>query len=118
MRSVARGLVRALLWANAAVLVVQEPVWETVARADEFSRPAYVDTTYGRVNGDLGVSVGVGATFSPSAPRGTLDLRLRYLDTVGIFGGYEDGLSATSSDPRRVLAMGFEIRPLFLARWL
>jgi hypothetical protein len=87
-------------------------------RSDESIEKANVDTTYGRIDGDLGISIGAGATFGPSAPRAALDLRLRYLDTAGLFVSYEDGLSATSSDPRRVFAAGFELRPLFLARWL
>jgi len=87
-------------------------------RADEATDRANGDPTYGRVDGDLGVSVGAGVTLGPSAPRGTVDLRLRYLDTAGLFGFYEDGFSATSSDPRRVLGGGFELRPLFLGRWL
>jgi len=77
-----------------------------------------LDTTYGRLDGDLGLAFGAGATFGPSGPRATLDLRLRYLDTAGISCSYEDAISATGSDPRRVLAAGFELRPLFLARWL
>jgi len=93
------------------------------ARADEarFEDPverANVDTTYGRIDGDVGISVGAGATFGPNAPRATLDVRLRYLETAGVFLSYEDGLSATASDPRRVVAAGLELRPLFLARWL
>jgi hypothetical protein len=77
-----------------------------------------VDTTYGRLDGDLGLVFGAGAVLGPSGPRATLDLRLRYMDTVGIFSSYEDAITETGSDPRRVLAGGFEIRPLFLARWL
>jgi hypothetical protein len=88
------------------------------ARYDESVERANVDTTYGRIDGDVGVSVGAGATFGPNAPRATLDVRLRYLDTAGVFLSYEDGLSATSSNPRRVVAAGLELRPLFLARWL
>jgi hypothetical protein len=93
------------------------------ARATEASRAddpgsADEDATYGRIDGDLGVSAGAGATFGPRAPRAALDLRLRYLDTAGVFVSYEDGLSATAADPRRVFAGGFEVRPLFLARWL
>jgi hypothetical protein len=80
------------------------------------------DTTYGRIEGDLGVIGGAGLALGPRTPRATLDLRLRYLDTAGIFVTYEDGSpfsgTETRSDPPRVLAGGIEIRPLFLARWL
>jgi hypothetical protein len=85
-------------------------------RADESIQRANLDTTYGRIDGDVGVVLGAGVTLGPSAPRGTVDLRLRYLDTVGLFGFYEDGFGG--SDPRRIAGGGFEIRPLFLGRWL
>ncbi len=91
---------------------------EREARSDESVERANLDTTYGRIAGDLTLVFGAGATFGPNAPRAALDLRLRYLDTAGLFVSYEDGLSATSSDPRRVAVAGFELRPLFLARWL
>ncbi len=77
-----------------------------------------VDTTYGRLDGDLAAVFGAGVTFGPSSPRATLDLRFRYMDTAGIFTSYEEAIPATGSDPRRVLVAGFEIRPLFLGRWL
>lgn len=77
------------------------------------------DTTYGRVDGDLSVVLGLGATVAPRGPRTAADLRFRYLDTVGIFADYEDGaLVKSGSEPRRVFAAGLELRPLFLGRWL
>ena len=109
---------QALLVAGVTLAALPVLLGETSARADDSLRPPNMDTTYGRVDGDLGVSFGVGATLGPSAPRGTLELRLRYLDTVGIFGEYEDGLSRDASNPMRLFGAGFEIRPLFLARWL
>ena len=75
------------------------------------------DTAYGRVDGDLSVVVGVGATLAPRAPRPSAELRLRYLDTIGVFCTYEDSLGI-DTDPRRVLTGGLEVRPLFVARWL
>jgi hypothetical protein len=77
-----------------------------------------VDTSDGRIDGDLAVALGAGATFGPRSPRPAVDLRLRYLWTVGAFVTYEDGpLVGASAEPRRVLATGLELRPLFLARW-
>ncbi|HEY2518185.1 MAG TPA: hypothetical protein VGI39_45255 [Polyangiaceae bacterium] len=77
------------------------------------------DTTYGRIDGDLGVVAGVGVTVGPHDPRGEVDLRFRYLDTAGLFVSYEDGaLFGNGAEPLRVLAGGLEIRPLFLGRWL
>jgi hypothetical protein len=112
------ALAVALLVGSVALVPVPAAAREPGARADESVARANLDTTYGRVDGDLGVSIGAGATFGPSAPRAAADVRFRYLDTAGLFGFYEDGLSATSSDPRRLFGLGFEVRPLFLGRWL
>ncbi|WP_394847738.1 hypothetical protein LZC95_09780 [Pendulispora brunnea] len=75
------------------------------------------DTSYGRIEGDLSFVFGLGATFGPRAPRGAVDVRLRYLDTIGMFATYEEGFGG-AAEPRRVLATGVELRPLFIARWL
>lgn len=83
------------------------------------ARAAGPDTSYGRIDGDLSGSLGVGATFGPREPRAAVDLRLRYLWTAGVFATYEDApLIGAASDPRRVFATGIELRPLFLVRWL
>lgn len=98
------------LGALAAALVVAVP---------GAARAAKPDTTYGRIDGDLAVVGGLGATFGPRDPRATVDVRLRYLSTAGLFGTYEDGpILSSGAEPRRVLATGVELRPLFLARWL
>jgi hypothetical protein len=74
---------------------------------------------YGRIEGDLGVVVGAGAVVAPRGPRIEAEVRLRYLDSVGVFASYEDAaLVGSDGEPRRVAAAGFEIRPLFLLRWL
>ena len=86
----------------------------SVASADERAR----DASDGRFDGDIGVALGVGATFGPRAPRAAVDARVRYLSTAGLFATYEDGpLLGGSAEPARALAFGLELRPLFLARW-
>jgi hypothetical protein len=76
------------------------------------------DGSHGRVEGDLAVEAGVGASFGPRSPRGAADLRFRYLSMTGLFVTYEDGpLFGTRAEPRRALATGLELRPLFLAKW-
>jgi hypothetical protein len=77
------------------------------------------DTSYGRIDGDLSASAGLGAAFGPRGPRAAADLRLRYLWTAGVFATYEDGpLFGSGAEPRRAFATGVELRPLFVARWL
>jgi hypothetical protein len=83
----------------------------TPARAEE-------DGAHGRFEGDLAVAGALGATFGPRGARATADARFRYLSTAGVFATYEDAsLFASPAEPRRVLAGGVELRPLFLARW-
>lgn len=74
------------------------------------------DATFGRIDGDLALRAGVGATFGPRAPRGVVDVRLRYLQSTGFFATYEEGFGGSS--PQRLCAFGMELRPLFLGRWL
>lgn len=76
------------------------------------------DGAHGRLDGDLAVAAAAGVTMGAGGPRATGDLRLRYLSTAGLFGTYEDGpLVGSDAEPRRSLAVGLELRPLFLARW-
>jgi hypothetical protein len=78
-----------------------------------------VDPTYGRIEGDVSLVVGAGAVLAPRAPRAEAQIRIRYLDTAGVFGAYEDAtVVGSDSEPRRVVITGLELRPLFLARWL
>lgn len=78
-----------------------------------------VDPSYGRIDGDLTLVVGAGATIASSGPRAEGELRLRYLESAGLFATYEDGpLVGSGAEPQRVVAAGLEVRPLFLYRWL
>ncbi len=78
-----------------------------------------VEPSYGRVAGDVTLVAGVGAAVASGGPRAEGELRARYLETAGVYGTYEDGaIVGSSAAPRRVVAAGFELRPLFLYRWL
>jgi hypothetical protein len=84
------------------------------ARADRRPEP-----TYGRVQGDLTLVGGAGAVVAARGPRAEGEVRLRYLESAGLFVAYEDGpLLASAVEPQRVLVAGLELRPLFLFRWL
>ena len=87
-------------------------------RADLPARLADPDTAYGRIDGDLGLVLGVGATFAAGAPRPSAELRVRYVDTAGLYLTYEDSFGAHAADPERVFGTGLEVRPLFLGRWV
>ncbi|HEY6460595.1 MAG TPA: hypothetical protein VIY73_10610 [Polyangiaceae bacterium] len=77
------------------------------------------DGAYGRLQGDLTLVAGVGGVAAPRGPRGEGELRVRYLESVGVFGSYEDGaLFGSGAEPRRVVTAGAEVRPFFLGRWL
>jgi hypothetical protein len=76
------------------------------------------DVSYGRFDGDLAIAGSAGITVGPRAPRATVDARFRYLSTAGLFATYEDAsILFAKSEPRRALAFGIELRPLFLGRW-
>lgn len=85
-------------------------------RADLPARLADADTAYGRLDGDLGLVVGLGVAVGGAAPRGAGELRLRYLETAGVYVSYEDSFGA-ATDPARTVSAGLELRPLFLGRW-
>ena len=105
---------RAFLLATLAALLVGAR-----SRADVTPPSDKPDTAYGRIDGDLGASLGAGTTAGSRGLRGAADLRLRYLDTAGVFVSYEEGpLFGSPAEPQRVLVGGLELRPLFLARWL
>jgi hypothetical protein len=103
-----KGRIVALAAAAAAVLEPRDALaggWE--------------DATYGRVEGDLTLVVGAGGVAAPRGPRGEAELRLRYLESVGVYAAYEDGpFLASRAEPSRFVLAGAEVRPLFLFRWL
>ncbi len=77
------------------------------------------DGAHGRIDGPLAWELGVGASFGPGQPRPDVEARLRYLASIGVFAVYEGGsLGSAEQNPRRLVALGGEVRPLFLGRWL
>lgn len=100
---------RAVAWLAAVLAIVASPAADAADAQD---------ASHGRIDGDLAVALGAGATLGPRAPRATADLRFRYLQTAGIFATYEDGPLLGDAEPKRAFATGVELRPLFIARWL
>jgi len=77
------------------------------------------EPTYGRVAGDVTLVAAAGGAIASGGPRVEGELRVRYLESAGLFATYEDGsFAGSNADPQRVLAGGLELRPFFLARWL
>ncbi|HEY2369903.1 MAG TPA: hypothetical protein VGH87_26065 [Polyangiaceae bacterium] len=85
--------------------------------ADGAFDEAMVDTSYGRLDGDSAIAFSAGAAFDVRGVRASLDVRYRYLHSAGIFVTYEEGFGA-GAEPLRLIVSGFELRPLFLARFL
>jgi hypothetical protein len=91
----------------------------TICRSPEARADAPVDASYGRIEGDVALVGGAGVVVAPRGPRLGAELRLRYLETAGLFATYEDAaFFGSDPEPRRAVATGLEIHPLFLARWL
>src|SRR3954466_2291387 len=83
------------------------------------------DGAYGRLKGDLTLVVGVGGGLVAKSDRKlvTGDLRVRYLDAVGVALTYEEADAFKSStvdhgDVHRSFISALEIRPLFPIRFL
>jgi hypothetical protein len=91
----------------------------TMLRAPDVLGAGDDDPSRGRIEGDVSLVAGVGAAIVPGGARADAELRLRYLETVGIFATYEDGpLVHSGAEPIRALSAGLEVRPFFLFRWL
>jgi hypothetical protein len=81
--------------------------------------PAAADTTdgsYGRFDGDLDISVALGASFAKGGPAAAAFARAMYLGTAGIYATYSDALGAARPVSRSA-SFGIGLRPLFLPRW-
>jgi hypothetical protein len=106
-------------WGSDGPVVAAAAAVLAVCARDASAAGGGIDPSYGRIDGDVAVVFGVGAVVAPRGPRVETELRLRYLETAGFFVTYEDGeVWGSASAPRRALTTGFELRPLFLFRWL
>lgn len=73
------------------------------------------DGVYGRFDGDLTLSFGLGAELG-NGRRGAAIGRALYYHSAALVAEYADALSS-DAELRRVLFLGAEVRPLFLPRW-
>jgi hypothetical protein len=113
----------ALLLGSAARAHAETPEWKPGERTTSPVRGEVVprdrfhqhDGVYGRFDGDLTLSIGLGAELH-DGPRGALIGRALYYHTAGLTLSYADGLGGDVT-PKRVASAGIELRPLFLPRW-
>jgi hypothetical protein len=88
-------------------------------RADVLSSdgPRGTDGVYGRLDGDVDLSLAAGTELLRGGPGATATLRALYLQTAGFYVGYTSSFGNHSAVPPRSLAMGVGLRPMFLPRW-
>lgn len=75
------------------------------------------DGAFGRLEGDLELDIGAGAAFAGGGPALGADLTAVYLSTAGVYGYYTDALGSKGASVARSIAVGAELRPLFLGRF-
>lgn len=74
------------------------------------------DGVYGRLDGDVHLSVGAGPAIGAGGVYGGALLRALYLESCGLVATWVDALG-TDRPLARSASLGVELRPLFLARW-
>jgi len=75
------------------------------------------DGVYGRFHGDTDVSLKLGGLVSEGRLSGSVGASAHYYSLVGITGDYSESLTAEAEHARSG-ALGAELKPLFLPRWL
>ncbi|WP_437978133.1 hypothetical protein WMF11_16600 [Sorangium sp. So ce295] len=75
------------------------------------------DGAYGRLDGDLDLRAGAGASFADGGPALCARGAAVYLSTAGLYAHYTDALGAEGAPVARSIASGVFIQPLFLARY-
>jgi hypothetical protein len=91
---------------------ITSPVRGEVVPRDEFSEH---DGVYGRFDGDLTLTLGLGAEFQEGA-HGAALARALYYHTAALTVSYSDSLGGELA-VRRAGSLGVELRPLFIPRW-
>ncbi len=105
-----RGGARSPLAAGAAAGFAAAALLATAPAA------AAPDGAYGRFDGDLDLGVGLGAEVGADPARAAARLTAHHFGMAGVAIGYADPLGA-GHPAGRTLALGADLRPLFLPRW-
>src|SRR5260221_11028173 len=70
------------------------------------------DGFYGRFDGDLDLSAAVGGSLVRGGSGLSAVMRIFFLETAGMYVGYDDALGHATAAPSRSFAIGVGIRPL------
>ncbi|WP_437737150.1 hypothetical protein [Sorangium sp. So ce1335] len=103
-----RRRARAAALAGAAAVAALAGV--STARAEN-------DGAYGRLDGDLELRAGAGASLAAGGPALCARAAAVYLQTAGLYAHYTDALGAEGTPVARSIAGGVFLQPLFLARY-
>ncbi|WP_437681345.1 hypothetical protein [Sorangium sp. So ce131] len=85
--------------------------------AGEPSARAEGDGAHGRLDGDLELRAGAGASFAAGGPALAARGAAAYLSTAGLYVHYTDALGGEAAPAARSIATGVFLQPLFLARY-
>jgi len=75
------------------------------------------DGAYGRLDGDLDLSLGAGAALTAQAPAFVARASAVYVATAGVYVGYADTFGQRDARFDRSIAAGISLKPLFWARF-
>src|SRR6185503_13393767 len=75
------------------------------------------DGVYGRLDGDLDLSLAAGAELVRGGAGAAATFRAFYMQTAGLYIGYGTSFGNLSAVPPRSLAVGVGLRPMFIPRW-
>ncbi|MBK8255948.1 MAG: hypothetical protein IPK82_25185 [Polyangiaceae bacterium] len=75
------------------------------------------DGAYGRLDGDVNLSLGAGASIAADAPGLAVRASAVYLELAGVYTGYVDALGNQSAQKDRSIAAGVSLRPMFWGRF-
>lgn len=75
------------------------------------------DGIYGRLDGDLDLRLGAGASFAQGGPSLAATASALYLSTAGAYAHYSDSLGSSGPAISRSIAFGVHLEPVFLARF-
>jgi hypothetical protein len=75
------------------------------------------DGVYGRLDGDLNLSLAAGAALMPGAPAFVARGSTIYAESAGLYVGYADAFGSAAVRVDRSLAAGIALKPLFWARF-